>query len=69
MVTKNPQDMLVQKFTDIIITDFYTVHNMANFNINWSNNWIKDATDMQLKKKTIPTDESWYTCVDLLQLH
>ena len=33
-VTKNLQDMLVQKFTDIMIKDFYTVHNMANFNIN-----------------------------------
>ena len=51
MVTKNLQDMLVQKFTDIIITDFYTVHNMANFNINWSNNWIQDATEMQLQTK------------------
>ena len=48
-VTKNLQDMLVQTFTDIIIKDFYTVHNMANFNINWSNNWIQDAIAMQLQ--------------------
>jgi len=33
-VTKNLQDMLVQKFTDIIIKDSYTGHNMANFNMD-----------------------------------
>lgn len=50
-VTKNVQDMLVQKLTDIIITDFYAMHNMGNFNINWSNNWIQDAIAMQLQNK------------------
>ena len=33
-VTKNLQNMLIQKFTDTIIKDFYTVHNMAKFDIS-----------------------------------
>ena len=59
-VTKNLQDMLVQTFTDIIIKDFYTVHNMAN---------CKLLLPCSYKTKTIPTDETWCTCEDLLQLH
>ena len=61
-VTKNLQDMLVQTFTDIIIKDFYTVHNMANFNINWSNNWIQDAIAMQLQNKN---NTNWWNLVYL----
>ena len=54
--------MLVQKFTDIIIKDFYTVHNMANFNIHWSYNSIQDATDMQLQNKN---NTNWWKLVYL----
>ena len=70
-VTKNLQNMLIQKCTDIKIKDFYTMHSMGNFNINIIDLIIehKMPSPCIYKAKTIPTDESWCTCVDLLQLH